>query len=406
MNRKTRNRLLVALFLIPSLYLVFQMWAAVRKPYQLQTALPYTVEDAVPCEGLVVRNETVLRYGGNGVLSFAVPDGEKVSKGAGVVDVYASPQQAQALAKAADIEAQLAVLQEAQQSSSAGLQDISQLKRKIQGAHGALADILDNGNYGSLKSRKVDLMLQMNRLQITTGKDKNFAGYIAALEEQKKQALAAAGNPIERVSAPAAGYFISTVDGYEQLATRERIAPMTPAELAQFIAQPPATPPAGMAGKIDADYKWSFFAVLPADTAQRLKKGQSLQISFLHTAANAVPAQVMEIAAPKGSDTAKVELQCMQVTADTVRLRTEKAQLIFRTYKGLQIDKKALHIVDGVDGVYIKHGDVVLLKKVKPIYETKEYFIVPMSPEEGNELRLYDEIIVEGRDLYNGKILL
>ena len=79
----------------------------------------------------------------------------------------------------------------------------------------------------------------------------------------------------------------------------------------------------------------------------------------------------------------------------------------------------ALRVENGVKGVYVKDGGTVRFKQVNVLVEEGDYLLVEQvaTPEEtvkneetGEEttvryLELYDEVFVEGKDLYDGKYL-
>ena len=71
------------------------------------------------------------------------------------------------------------------------------------------------------------------------------------------------------------------------------------------------------------------------------------------------------------------------------------------------IDKAALHIVNGQRGVYVKYGNLQRFLKITTLYENDSYILVPEDGKLGsaNEVRLYDEIIVQGTNLEDGKLL-
>ena len=117
------------------------------------------------------------------------------------------------------------------------------------------------------------------------------------------------------------------------------------------------------------------------------------------------------------------------VRAQTVRIRMQSVT-------GYQVPAAALREVDGTKGVYVRDGSKVAFRKITVLYEDNGYVIVEtradkqyryelyraalnedMSEEEAlkllhegdmeyrNYLNLNDQIIVEGSDLYDGKIL-
>ena len=73
----------------------------------------------------------------------------------------------------------------------------------------------------------------------------------------------------------------------------------------------------------------------------------------------------------------------------------------------MRVSAKALNIVDGVKGVYVKYGNLARFRKITVLYQDDQYILVPEGGKVGtdNEVRLFDEVIVEGTDLYDGKIL-
>ena len=87
--------------------------------------------------------------------------------------------------------------------------------------------------------------------------------------------------------------------------------------------------------------------------------------------------------------------------------RCETVQVDLKTYEGIRIDKAALHIVNGQRGVYVKYGNLQRFLKITTLYENDSYILVPEDGKLGsaNEVRLYDEIIVQGTNLQDGKLL-
>ena len=91
-------------------------------------------------------------------------------------------------------------------------------------------------------------------------------------------------------------------------------------------------------------------------------------------------------------------------------LRKEQVRLVFDEITGFRVDNRAIREVDGVQGVYVVSGNLVEFKKVEIAYSDSEYSVcvTPMddngNPQSGY-VELYDEIIIEGTDLYDGKIL-
>ena len=59
-------------------------------------------------------------------------------------------------------------------------------------------------------------------------------------------------------------------------------------------------------------------------------------------------------------------------------------------------------------GVYVKYGQEMQFKLVDIIYENEEYFVSENKETEldrSKYVRVYDDVIVKGSDLYDGKQL-
>ena len=103
-------------------------------------------------------------------------------------------------------------------------------------------------------------------------------------------------------------------------------------------------------------------------------------------------------------------LRCNLMNAQYAALRKEQVRLVLENFTGYQVNNKAIREVDGVKGVYTVSGNIIKFKKVELAYSDSEYSVcVTPKDDNGNPksgyVSLYDEIIVEGTDLYDGKIL-
>ena len=118
-------------------------------------------------------------------------------------------------------------------------------------------------------------------------------------------------------------------------------------------------------------------------------------------------AAVQELTRDEDAGLAKLVVSCQTVNAEILSFGVETAQIDLKTYEGIRIDKAALHIVDGQRGVYVKYGNLQRFLKIETLYEDENYILIPDNGKLGtdNEVRLYDEIIVQGTNLQDGKLL-
>ena len=99
--------------------------------------------------------------------------------------------------------------------------------------------------------------------------------------------------------------------------------------------------------------------------------------------------------------------KCDMFLADFIDSRTTQARLLLEDYQGINIPNTALRMSDedGSIGVYVQDGIVAKFRKVKQILSREDYTLVADTTDEDGYLSLYENIIVEGRDLHEGKII-
>jgi hypothetical protein len=93
--------------------------------------------------------------------------------------------------------------------------------------------------------------------------------------------------------------------------------------------------------------------------------------------------------------------------ANFIDSRTTQARLLLEDYQGINIPNSALRMSDedGSIGVYVQDGIVAKFRKVRQILSREDYTLVADTTDENGYLSLYENIIVEGRDLHEGKII-
>ena len=61
--------------------------------------------------------------------------------------------------------------------------------------------------------------------------------------------------------------------------------------------------------------------------------------------------------------------------SDIARLRTEDVEIVINETDGIRINKSAVRVVDGVQGVYVLTGNIVRFKKLDVIYTGDDYVV-------------------------------
>lgn len=401
MKAKRLRRLLLLLLLIPAAYILIQLVLVLDRPFSTETAIQYTLSDSLVLDGVLCFEEQPVS--GSGMMGYLVSSGERVGTGTPVAELYTNSAQSLARTRIDHLLRRIDLLNRSQNAAGT---DLSVQTGAVQGAVYDLLDGIDRQSYTTLEDEKEDYLLAANKLQIITGKVSGFTDQIAQLEQELAGARETLGSPAV-ITAPASGYFVAAQDAGFLSANAETLAAQTPAELAAFLQSGAEFRPEGLAGKIVTSYSWHFYGSCSAAESEKFTEGSKVQISFPGWADTPRPAVVEKVETDEALGLARVVLSCEYMGADLLALGRREAQVDFESYEGLRIDADALHIVDGERGVYIKYGSLARFRRITVLYENEDYILVPLNGRVGteNELRMYDEVIVEGTGLRDGKLL-
>lgn len=389
----------IVLLLVPAIYVAVKLLSFVNRPYVTQTAVKSTLSDSTFCEGLVAFTEQTLPS--SGLTGYLVQDGVRVAAGTQVAEVYTEQSQAQGREQLRQLEEQLDLLQRSQVSGN-----VDTLAGQAQRAVLDVLDGLASGAYGTARSAADEYLLAENRLQVTTGLADGFGSAIEQLNSQKEALSAQVGQP-QPVAAAASGYFVSAESASFLSVNATALGSYSPAQLQQALEAGATQSREGFAGKIVTSYTWYFYGVCALEESEKFTEGGKVRLSFPDKAPEPLPATVTEVVEDEAAGIAKITLRCEYIGAQVLALAQEEARIDFATYEGVRIPAEALHIVNGEKGVYVKHGDLARFRRITVLYETDEYILVPEGGKVGteNEVRLYDEVIVSGTDLADGKKL-
>ncbi len=389
---------LVVGFLV--LFLGIQVYQSVYSSYSTESAVYYEDYDGIPITGFIIRNENIITSDTAGVMSYTIPEGGRVAKEGIVAEMYTSEAAAAAALQAEELEAEIQSLQSLQQYNDPTAADLDLLHTQVQTAFQNLLESTEGGRYDGLADSAEQLLSLLNREQIVTGQVTDFSGRIAALEAEK----AALGNnlPVQSVSSPYAGYFVSSADGYESVLSTDMIDPLTPDQLNAL--EPAALPAGNIVGKVVSDYEWYIAANISFSDSLQLAEGDSITLRTSLSSMPDLPVTVKKINKSATGEDVTVVFGCTYMNGELAGIRTHPMTIVLQTYEGLRVNAGAIRIVDGQRGVYVVEGAEAKFVPVNILYSTDSYSICEMSGS-GDGLQLYDEIIVKGKDLYDGKAI-
>mgnify|MGYP002802710873 FL=1 len=391
----------IALLLVVSFYVVIQCFVIFHQSYKTETAISYTMADSVTLDGVVAFDSVSVEGSGN--LGYLVQDGERVSNGTVLAECYTDDSQGLLRERLDRLSRTIDLLSKSQNSTGS---DLSVLTNQTRQALYNLLDKLDTAEYSGITDAEDDFLLAQNRLQVSTGQTGDFSQTIAALQAEYDEINAQLG-ALQTITATPTGYFSSTEAAPAIVTDKQALDDATPTALQQMLADGFPAADTNRAGQIATGFSWRFYAVCDLDTAARFDGVTSVKISVPGKQNTPLAATVVEVTTDEDNGVAKLVFECQTINAEILSFGQETAQIDIKTYEGIRISKEALHIVGGNRGVYVKYGNLQRFLKITILYEDENYILIPADGAIGtdNEVRLYDEVIVQGTNLQDGKLL-
>ncbi len=172
--------------------------------------------EVVQATGTAIRKESIIQQQTNGVITYVVNDGGKVSKGGRLPRFMQRSRMLRHSSRLKPLNLQISQLQKLSSPGSTYAADQDTLNKQISQKLVALLQKSAPENLIRLRKQGKIFLYVLNERQIVTNKvEKNFDERIASLTQQR-DSLSAGRQALGTITAPSAGIFISEVDGYEK----------------------------------------------------------------------------------------------------------------------------------------------------------------------------------------------
>lgn len=381
----------------------YQIYAAVYKPITTATAMSFSTYDGIGITGYFVRDEALVSNAANGAVRYVVGEGEKVSKGGAIAEIYADAAAAANVAQAADLKQQIDTLKSMNSVSDPASVDLDTLNNRIRSAYMGFLGSTDNGIYTGAPTAAEELLNTMNKKQIVTGSVSGFDALLSSLQTRLQGLQASSPKPLNTVRAEKSGFFVSTVDGLETVLTPNSIDTIDESMFDRLAAAPKNG--SGF-GKIVSDYTWYIVAKMDNDDYLNFSTGNTVRLKTSISGCEELQAQVYRVQITKDKNSAIVVLKCDVMNGEIAATRSAPMTIINESYEGIKISKGSVRVVNGETGVYVMQGSIVKFKPIHILYQGDNYVICEKNDAgDVSKLRLYDEVIEKGKNLYDGKYI-
>lgn len=392
----------IGLSVLIIVFLSFQIYSATFSSISTSSAIPFEYTEGIDTTGIIIRDETLVKNSEQGTLHFAVSDGEKIAKGGVIAHIYDGDSSSANATKIEELKAQLKKIEEIEGYNNMMAVDLSTVNAKISSYYNDFAFNSSLGKYDKLSESVSGLLTMMTRKKVATGEQTDFSSLKDAINIQINQLSQSSGNIKGSIKASVSGYFVSVIDNFEDKLNTKDLSVYTPDYFNELTAGEGTQ---DVIGKIVYDYKWYIAGVVPINDSKFYKIGETVTVKTTTTSNPRLTARVEKVNLSPTGDNAVIIFSCNEMSSELATMRSGAITIIKNEYSGLKVDSKALRVVDGKTGVYIVSGLEAKFVEASILYSNDSYAICELNNSDSNKLRLYDEVIVKGKNLYDGKII-
>lgn len=392
------GKVLVLILSIFMLVTVFHQFVQVfEDDYTTETATVYSSAEKVTFNGVYVRNETIVSGGKNGVLSYPSSDGSKVAKDSVVAYVYRSANDIYINQQIENLKNEVEILKKEQSPGTTVVAQPEFISSLIDEKYRTITTLAARNDLSSLRSESNDFQMLTGIYQIVIGEETDYNDRIEQLEKQIKLLEAKQNNPIDIITVPNSGYFISYVDGYEDILSTDKLSSITADDIKEVIKNDgynAAKVSKKAVGKIVDDYEWDLVGIVnPKDAS--FNPGKEVKVKLSSTP-DLLTAKITDVIETDDPEECVIVLSCEKLNFNLVQYRTERVEIILDDFNGIKVPREAVRFnKNNEKGVYVLLGQRIAFKKVDVIYECDEYLLSAITSDT-SYISVYEDIILSG----------
>lgn len=416
------------ILIFASAYILYQIYVSNFTKVKTQPVTYTSLSDSIQSESFIVRDEVFINNNSNGVMSYLLEDGEKVAKDGTVAEIFNNYDDAKTQKEIKNIDNEINNFKQLSYLSNSYTSDPLATDEQIGSSIQKMIKDINASSYNNIQKSRSDILYLMNEKQIITGKVASFNNKIDELQSQRDTLSKSHGSSIGKVLAPDSGYFVSKLDGFENLVNFDNVLSLSVDNIKSILSsEKKLDSNKNIIGKVIRGINWYIVCNVSSNEAFKLYNGKSVNITLPLVSTEKFPATVAAVNQQDKKSEAAVILSLNNMDNRLALTRNETVKIDIDTYNGLLINKNSLHedilrktVVDEngnesleekkVQGVYILRGKEIVFKQVVPIYSDNNYIVCEQNPSSdklfnGETITILDEVVTEGTNLYNGKII-
>lgn len=389
-------------------FLAINVISSAGNSYKTSTAMITTVADTIDADMFIIRDEIVVEGSESGVVVPLAVNGERVGKGSEIAAVFSNETAAENYSSSITLSKKLETYKKIDSQVRLANLDLEKLSTEVYTDFYAMLDSVYSNDFSNITEDELSFSENLSRKNISLGYDVDCTSQIESLEAEI--ASLSVSEPTSVISAESSGYFVSRPDGYENILTTADVDSLTEEKLVNALKAEKSEISDTAMGKIITGYEWYIATIVSSADMADVEAGKTMSLMLGDGENETVKAKLYS---KNIIDDNRVILifKTSYMNEELATLRKVNGKILVRNYKGIKIRKDAVRFIndeDGnqVEGVYIVEGNVIKFNRIEEIY-SNDSVVVASTDKSGTAgwLSQYDEIVISGKELSNGKVI-
>lgn len=410
-KKQKRNWLVKIISIAVLVYLLLAIIFSFRSTLSTTIALNGIVEEEIMVDGYVFRDQHIINSPANGYLEAWVDEGARVSKDQVICNIYTGEYDPDLSQQIRTLNQEIFKLKTDMDAKTTFEGNSVLVEQKIALAARDASDLARKQDMSVVADKKEELNLLFNKKKmVNAGGSINKEEELAELENKLLDLEANTGGSKFEIKADIPGVFSSRIDSLEDKLMLDAAKTVTPAYLAELEQSAPDKSHGVVQNepvcKIVNNYEWYFAATVDASYSENLKVGQKVNLRFFDMSDTSISGTISHISAEEKGKVA-ITVYTNKYVDGIYSKSMASAEIITASAEGIKLPAKSLHVVNEKTGVYVLRLDVARFVPVNVHYKNADWAIVSPAGDSSTEYRLqiYDEVIVDAKNLEDGKVV-
>ncbi len=411
--KKDTLAIIIAVVLVFA-YIFYQCYSVMHIDFETETAVLSTVYEKIDATALIVRDEHTISAKSSGVTVPCVSDGDKINVGGNVAMAFSSAEAAENYSKYLDVEKDLKYYENLQSQTVGQAASVESINAEIGENINNYVRAASNKNGKDIENKSAELNDSILRRQMIIGKDVDLLSIIQNLRKQAQSY--SSSKPDSYITTKESGVFSGYVDGFEDIVDYSKAEETSVDGITKALKKVDES--SGIndgkyIGKIVTSYAWYFECVVDSNKVINLNDGQTVQVALKDNDSTVLNVQIVSGAQPKtGQKKTALILKSSNMDSKIASIRKADIEIRTKSLEGIKVPASALHVSKDKKtnkekkGVYVLISSQVKFREAEVIYSDNDYVILSFNPDMPNGIRLYDQIITQGKELEDGKVYI